>query len=428
MGFKVYQGAVNAANKLAVAVGKQSVAISGSGDKITVALNPPKDAKVTRQAGDGVIAFINEGGRDIIVEWDASAGAAPVAAPRGGKTTTVATPPPGQWLVTKDSDNISDGKLDGAFQAKTPSGWQNGSSVKFTTSMCGLDNFVVTYRYTAGGKQQLAHVVVTVRKRIHCHLSEMKKSASSADTFDEFRAPIAYAQRILGGFGIDLEFKDGKIEPEKVTPFAGPRNGTQLRGMIPDANAAGRKPTHLWINVVDAINGPEDGLGGQSQVHVERKKNAAAKAAYESWVADWQNSRSRGVSKDTWVNRRPQAERKLARELASEAVTPDDISLLSKKMLLLHEIGHALGLVPMDSKAGGDDQGNWEDHGGHCSETTCVLFWQSGFASVTLTAQLNESTPFTHIPTMGPRDKNDEKKCNLFMRACDLSDLRNLPS
>jgi hypothetical protein len=157
MGFKVYQAEVKDTNRLAASAQKSEVFVSDSADKIAVVLTAPQgksDAKPVKQTIDSFTVFINEKGtrgRNVIVQWDSSSSAQPpVAAPRD-QPTTVATAPPAQWLVTKDDDNIKDNKIDAAFQAVTPSGWQTGTSVKFTTSMCSLDNFIVTYRYTLAG-------------------------------------------------------------------------------------------------------------------------------------------------------------------------------------------------------------------------------------------------------------------------------------
>lgn len=433
MGFTVYQGEVKDTNKLTIAPSSQKVGVSGTGDKTSVTLNPADGqgaGKTATQPADGATIFINEGGatgRQVVVAWDGTTATPGAATPRS-KPATVAPPPPGQWMVTQDGGNIRDSKLDGDFLATTPKGWQSGPSVTFTTSMCGLDNFIVTYRYAQAGKDQLAHVVVTVRKRIQCHLFEMKKSSGATDTIDDFRAALTYAQGVFEKYGIDLVFPGDKVAPEGTLNYANSLTQTQLHALIPASKAPGRKPTDLWIGVVHAINGHEDGLGGQSQVFVEVKKNADAKKAYDSWVSDWQSA-SRSKTVEEWSKKYPRDEQKLARQLANEVVTPDSISLLNRQRLLVHEIGHALGLVPTDGKAGGSDQSSWEDstHTGHCSEKSCVMYWESGFASLGFEGEMNKASPFSHVPNYGLFDKNDEKDCMLYLRAADLSDLRNLP-
>jgi hypothetical protein len=169
--------------------------------------------------------------------------------------------------------------------------------------------------------------------------------------------------------------------------------GADVEAVVPVSSG---KPTDLWINVVNEINGTEDGFGGQSRVHVETKKNLDAKKAYESWVADWRSVTGRKTKED-WLKKFKPEERPLALQLANEATTPDDISNTNMKSLLVHEIGHALGLVPKDDKAGGIEDLGWEDsgHPGHCRTNACVMFWTSGSAQLGLAAQLRESAPYS---------------------------------
>ena len=431
MSIKVYQSQ-EAETTLLPVKGKSPVFTLGSGG---FQLTPPsaKDKKPVSQPADEVVAYVNEiaNGRKIIVVWDPPAGSPPSIATPRTQPTTVATSP-GDWLVTPDSDNILERKIDSAFQSQLPSGRVSQPKVSFITSMCGMDAFIATYRSIQSGKQRLDHVIIRVRKRIHCHLIEMKRTNDPKEThsIDDFRAPLAKAQQLFDRFGIDLVFRDDKIEPERLTQFFETRTEAQLKAMLPEAQKASQKPTHLWINVVSKIKGrrghEEDGLGGMSQVHVEIQKNLDAKKAYESWRESWQQSKDHMTS-DQWLRRFKTEDRKLAKEIAMEVITPESISTLNLNTLLVHEIGHALGLVPTDGKAGGVDQSSWHDsdNSGHCVTKTCVMFWKAGSSTLGFEAQLGSHEPFNHVPEfMGT--KNDEVACNLFLRACDLSNLSNL--
>ena len=432
MGFKVFQGQESDANLLPVHGKSQVFAVAG---KFQVeAPKADKGAKPVSQAADEMVAFINEDakGRTIIVLWEAAAGAQPTVASPRTQTTTVATSP-GDWLVTPDKDNVEDTRIDGAFQAKLPSGRQPGQKVTFTTSMCGLDQFIVTYRSIQSGKTRLDHVIIQVRKRIHCHLFEMKRSARGSDTIDDYRDALAAGQKFFAdNFGIDLVFPgNGKIVPEGTTPFVATRNKGQLPAMIPAANASSRKPTDLWINVVHAITGDIIGLGGKSMVSVEVKDLLDGKKNREGWVANWHAfeaaAKNRMVFPETWVKEQFHPalqgdERQLALNLADGRTTPE--RLFQREMLntLLHEIGHALGLVPTNEMAGGVAQSNWRDaaHSLHCATQSCIMFFEAETAQLGVTFRIGDQKPFDH-------SMDAPEQCTLFLKACDLSDLRRIP-
>ncbi len=107
--------------------------------------------------------------------------------------------------------------------------------------------------------------------------------------------------------------------------------------------------------------------------------------------------------------------------MADGLITPDEMAALNLRNLLLHEVGHALGLVPTSGKAGGLAQDKWHDagHPGHCGTKTCVMYWQNGLAGVGFAAQLKKDAPFEH-----PK----EFDCMVYLFACDLSDVRKLPN
>jgi hypothetical protein len=53
------------------------------------------------------------------------------------------------------------------------------------------------------------------------------------------------------------------------------------------------------------------------------------------------------------------------------------------------------------------------------------MYWTSGTAQIGLVAQLKSAMPFDHVPQY-LATKDDEKRCNLYLRTCDLSDLTKL--
>ena len=424
MPFKLYQGEINDKN-IVQPKGTKTVFIVGTAKDVGFSLDPPSSgsgaAKPAGQTVSHIPIYVNEAGRDVNVTWDGTANTQPPSSNPRTQPSSVATPGPGDWLVTPAFGNIKDFRISGSeIEEDIPKKWQSGTSIKFTTTRCGLDTYIVTYRFAQAGKSQYDHVVVSVRKRLKTHLFEMKKSATSSDTITDFRGPIAEVQSVLSTkFGIDLEFANDKIEPEKITNFQAIRTQSQLTAMLPRLTAPGRD---LWINVVNGIRGPEDGWGGHAGVHVEIDKALKAKTAYESWENSW-NQAQRTMTKEEWAQRtfpsNPE-ERKLALQMADGVVTVADIFSLTLLSLLFHETGHALGLVPGDEMGGGIQQTNWRDpsHPDHCGTKTCVMYWESAVGSHGFAAQLTKDDPFTH-------DK--EFFCMIYLFACDLSDIRRYP-
>lgn len=305
MPFKVYQGEIDDKN-IVQPKGTKTVFIVGTAKDVGFSLEPPSSsgsgaAKPAGQTVSHIPIYVNEAGRDVNVVWDGTANTQPPVSNPRTQPGSVATPAPGDWFVTPAFDNIKDYRISGAdIEEDIPKKWQSGTSVKFTTTRCGLDTYIATYRFAQAGKTQYDHVVVSVRKRLKAHLFEMKKSATSSDTITDFRAPLAQVQSILSRtFGIDLEFAKNKIEPEGTTNFQATRTQNQLKAMLPTPTAPGRD---LWINVVNGITGTEDGWGGHASAHVEINKALKSKTAYESWEQSW-NAAQRTMTKEQWVDR-----------------------------------------------------------------------------------------------------------------------------
>ena len=118
-------------------------------------------------------------------------------------------------------------------------------------------------------------------------------------------------------------------------------------------------------------------------------------------------------------------QRRLYTRFADGRTTPEQTYQRELFGLLLHEIGHALGLVPSNGQAGGVSQiFGWRDsaHGNHCQKDSCVMFHLTETAQVAgVRVRLGEHKPFNHSTI-----KFDG--CTLYLRACDLSDIRNFPS
>ena len=439
MGLKVFQGEAKDVN-LRTATQDGKVLIDSKNAKQPFKL-PEKPApgeqpsNLPSQAADKAAVFINEDqGRDVIVQWDGTVNTKAQGSASRTTPVTVGTPSPGEWLVTPDAVNVENALLDGAFQATVPQGWQPGASVKFTTSLCGLDSYIVTYRFTLGGKQQLQHVVVTARKRLKCHLFEMKSTSNPKDpsTLDDYRSALAQTQSFYAdNFGIDLVFPAAApFTPEDTTLFAGARSKNQLYNMIPAAHSPSRPPRDLWYNIVASIQGGEVGWGGSSLVSVDVNKMRKDLQAHEDWLTSWkqyQNSkRNEIVLPEHWVGGfHPPlqgAEKDLALALANGTISPRDF--IQKRMFLtiLHETGHALGLVPSNEEAGGIHQMGWKDtaHALHCEKNSCAMYWEADEAQLGFGLRMGEDTPFDH-PMLFFKLEN----CTLYLRACDLKDIRH---
>ena len=444
MGFRVYQGIEQDANEIQVLHDGKVFLTNKKNAPFRLKPSEPVQGEqpevLPSKPADRVAVFVNEDpGRDVIVKWDATTGTPPQVATARTQQVAAAVPGVGEWQVVSDWDNVDNDPIDAAYQAKLPNGWQSGPSVKFTMSLCGLDSFIVTYRFTQGGRQQLQYVIVTVRKRLHCHLFEMKRSARAVNTgtFDEYRGPLGKARQFLSErFGIDLVFPDnGAILPEGTTSFLGPQTKDQLYRMIAPAHASNRPPRHLWFNVVDSIHGHEIGWGGSSLVSldVSKLKNEGREKA--QWLDSWrayEKTNYPDADEQAWVDsafknpRLSGGERDTALALARGHIDPAGIVQMAMYTTALHEIGHALGLVPLNEQAGGNHQSGWgetdRNHKGHCAKVSCAMFWRADSEQNGLGIRIGPYEPFDHDTSSLHMDG-----CFLFLRACDLQNIRRLP-
>jgi hypothetical protein len=437
MTFKIFQGDEQDANLLTSApVGTVLIDANNPNQPISVPHKlefGDKPSTLPKESADSVVVFINEEkGRDLIVKFEGQVDKRPAAAVPRTQQVTIGTPGPGYWRVTADSQNIDESLLDAAFVATIPKGWQSGVSAKFKLSMCGLDSFIVTYRPGQDAKQQ-RHLIVTVRKRLKCHLFEMLASAAknSVATFDRYRNVLPDAQTFFSDhFGIDLVFPSGPtLTPEGTTSLVNARSNAQLYTMIPAAHSAGRPQRDLWFNVVASIKGDLLGVGGNSLVSLNSKQLDQILQDHEKWVTSWEQfDKTRdGALPETWVKQsfHPPLvgdEREIALKLARHTITPAQYVQKTMFTILLHEIGHALGLVPANEEAGGNRQSGWKDNAykGHCSKETCVMFHEAEDASLGFSIRLGDVMPFDHSMSFMHMEA-----CTLYLRACDLSDIRH---
>jgi hypothetical protein len=121
----------------------------------------------------------------------------------------------------------------------------------------------------------------------------------------------------------------------------------------------------------------------------------------------------------TWNARQQQFYRYLVEQSANDI--PQRLITFQKYLVLLHEIGHGLGLVPSSGQAAGSVLSNWHDagHANHCRNEDCVMYWEMDTDQSNLWSQ--------------PRSIQDlflqtaDTACPRFLRTCELHDIRSLP-
>jgi hypothetical protein len=420
MPYSVYRGTVEAANKLDVSTGptlyKQDDPNDFWDDRFHS--RSPKSDKYKHTSAIATLYLNEPGGRDVTVIYTPPKDRASAKAARRIKTSLRQQH---KIQVRPDNDNLwrgpaSSRRLTPDFEATLPKGWQSGKrKLTFTVSKCSPDRFVVTYRYFYAKQWWASHLIVEVRKRLQCHLYEMRagSTARAGDTIDVYRPLIKRCQRIFAAsFGIDLVFDDDKIEPEGEFPYHVTRNQNQLTNMLP----TNRGPRDLYIAVVNSFAGNAVGWGGngiagvehatfrQTRLQLERVKKALDSGGSVGADPYWQQVAN-------WMQDEP------------SVATVDFLDQHARTVTLAHEIGHALGLVPQNEEAGGMTRTGWSDptEPGHCARTRCAMYHSAELGQLPIAKSLSAPL-FDHYNALS--DFGEPDGCNLYLRTTLLDDIR----
>ena len=352
----------------------------------------------------------------------------------------------GTWTCEPHMDNISEAIIDRAYHATCPGthhskqvrvGGQNRARVRYvqkggreyrlTTSGCGLDQYKVTFTYRRGSLDYTDAVKITVRKRLNCHYVVMQNVVRAPRTIRWVAGEYAK------NFGIDLAVPTnnaGQYAPPQTIPHQAPIAEQALRAALP--GYANRGPQDLWIAVVDTLVGGFLGWGGSGVVAVGMQWFGQERLRLRGIKNQWDNWPSRNM--DNWLDA-PAAGGQLLtpqQRRLYKFVAQGNGDLLVKNMIknaFLHEVGHALGLVPgvnRNHEAGGRQQGQWYDTNAqhtpnHCTDSSCTMWWEADSSGA--------MPPLTksHRSFDGYSYGRPDEDCALYLAACNLSDIRNYP-
>ncbi|MCI0406334.1 MAG: hypothetical protein L0Y74_07715 [candidate division Zixibacteria bacterium] len=367
--------------------------------------------------------FVNERGRNITVGFFGPGPLPTVFPPRDSRISVVLP----RWHIQPHRDNVPEDRVDQPFRAGFPQQPQTGTSVTFKTSLCGLD----TYQVSHFGIEPEPFIFIEVRKRIRCQYFEMDRPnplpAPEGPTFNELRPHLQRARDFFAdNFGIDLTFSQDAIQPDRTLSLQPPRTQNQLDTMLPPQNQ--RQPRELFILAVRRITPPEVGWGGRSMAAVSIQNWLDELQSNRQWVAgfaQFQRQQGRIGGENDFLNQQGVQDpgvRRFLLQLLRGLTTPESVFNKGLFSTLLHEIGHALGLVPTNEMAGGMDQSPWRDgaHQNHCNTDSCVMWWEAELAQQGFQLRIGEETPFDHSMDLPTR-------CTLYLFACDLSDIRHFP-
>ena len=250
-------------------------------------------------------------------------------------------------------------------------------------------------------------------------------------------------------FGIDLVMGP----PEQPVPYnaiLSTEAAQSSAAQLPVINA--RTPRTLWILaaarfVLANRTPPISGWDGNSLASIARSvydDELAALAPSLQGVPAVQTSGPNAGNRDPnavvgWVNSPSPADRPLLDFLA-RVMPPERFVAAMAFRTLVHEIGHAFKLVPNNEESGrsGGDPGWLDQRGGtgrhdpnapravigaqptsmgHCADHSCIMFFEGDAFLYRQLIEAGDSQPTLFAG-------GNQQRCSLFLRTCDLSDLR----
>jgi hypothetical protein len=326
-----------------------------------------------------------------------------------------ASAPTGTYTIEAGGDNFNAGSPDNNTRVVSPRGLESTlgqgaresyehCQMRFRTSRYGLDGYEVTL-----GSES---VEIEVWKRIQCTYKEMSRPGSSGGTFQIRRALERVVTHLANEFGIEL------VLPSGTPPSVPHQSPIALSSLQSHFGVSGARERQLWIGSVDRFSTSALGYGGNNIAICSHSGLIDLGQQYRDIFQDWisfRDSRQANADYDDWHQARritDRDERLMRNYIAQqgEEVIPDLIREHGF-LLLLHEVGHALGLVPSSGEAAWHDSAN----SNHCQSQECAMYWrtESGQGNPTVRARSTDHNPLdTH--------------CQTYLTECDLSDIENV--
>jgi hypothetical protein len=385
---------------------------------------------VNEPPGSGTIADA----RKIRVEWEPSQGDTSSLPVSPGNTVT-AIRPNLHWTFQPNKENIPHSSIERDSQArlnrasgKDDAEVKPGESEKvigapfisFTTSTCGLDKYDISVQLQ-GSQEVMDQVTVIVRKRIEYHYIEMDTHNRRATTYSlrnwsGINVLKEAEKHFLEKYGILLQEKSTRTGPyvnslKNIETYADPKNDRKTDGnlyIIAAGNIQSKTPRGNNTDVA--------GLGTTQIASVSCKS------------ADRMLSDFVQTSYNEMRNRNDEL---------SRAQVNNKIDIFKQQScldILLHEIGHAFGLVYKD-KAGSRTYTDWGFKGGldydkaHCSDKNCIMWWEAELTNVTGLSYTRfdaREINFCNFETLLSDRPHHGDRCSLHLISYDFSDLRIL--
>ena len=295
----------------------------------------------------------------------------------------------------------------------------------FKTSLCGTDTYMVEHNFEGPGVACLSNTELTVRKKITCHYWETRKRRGNA-TYSELRPAVQFAAQFYRAVGIDLDFGEQGVSPQRVLRYQGGRTWNQLQSLLP--NQRQRGPRQLWIIPVPWL------AGTTAQGQASYSLATVSVTGLRNWT-----NRQMNTLRENWQRWQAQTGMRSPRMWASSSGNDGDFCTqlvdgtmtnqraieAASALFVIHEIGHCLGLVPSDKSVGGRERSDWCEVGddAHCRWPGCAMQPEQNWSTV-------ESAASNILKARAQTSTKNLTQllchhCLEYLKACDLQDIRN---